>query len=64
VEEKLAGQKTIKRLEHQRNEKRLALAKEQEAVDQEKDARSGKIQLSLHYNLSSQPIFTIHWRLI
>ncbi|MDO8541190.1 MAG: SNF2-related protein [Opitutaceae bacterium] len=64
LEEKLAGQKQIKALESQRNEKRRSLFEAQDKVDQRRETLIAAIEGKLIQNASSSALFTIRWSLI
>ena len=63
LEEKLAGQKQIKALESQRNEKRRSLFEAQDKVDEQRETLIATIEGKLTQNASSSDLFTIRWRL-
>jgi adenine-specific DNA-methyltransferase len=63
LEEKLAGQKQIKALESQRNDKRRSLFEAQDKVDQQRETLIATIEGKLTQTLSSSALFTIRWSL-
>lgn len=63
LEEKLAGQKQIKALESQRNEKRRSLFEAQDKVDQQREILIATIEGKLAQNSTSSALFTIRWNL-
>jgi adenine-specific DNA-methyltransferase len=63
LEEKLAGQKQIKTLESQRNEKRRSLFDAQDEVDRQRDRLIAEIEGKLVQSISLQSLFQIRWRL-
>lgn len=63
LEEKLAGQKQVKALESQRNQKRRSLFDAQDDVDRQREELIGKIEGKLMQNVALVPLFSIHWSL-
>ncbi len=63
LEEKLAGQKQIKALESQRNEKRRSLFEAQDKVDQQRSELIATIEGKLTQKSGLQQLFTIRWNL-
>ena len=63
LEEKLAGQKQIKTLESQRNEKRRSLFEAQDKVDQRREELIASIEGKLAQQITSTNLFTIRWAL-
>lgn len=61
LEEKLAGQKQVKNLEAQRNQKRRALFDEQDRVDRQREALIESIEAKLSQKPEAKPLFTIRW---
>lgn len=61
LEEKLAGQKQIKALESQRNEKRRSLFEAQDKVDQQREDLITNIEGKLTQKSGLQQLFTIRW---
>jgi adenine-specific DNA-methyltransferase len=61
--EKLAGQKRIKALESQRNEKRRWLFVAQDEVDQQREDLIANIEGKLTQRSGLQRLFTIRWKL-
>jgi len=64
LEGKLAGQKQIKTLEAQRNEKRRSLFEAQDKVDQRREELIASIEGKLTQSASAFPLFTIRWQLV
>jgi hypothetical protein len=63
LEEKLEGQKQIRALEAQRNEKRRSLFDAQDTVDKQREKLIAKIEGKLQQRTESTRLFTIHWQL-
>jgi adenine-specific DNA-methyltransferase len=63
LEEKIAGQKRIKALESQRNEKRRSLFEAQDGVDQQREELITNIEGKLTQRADLKRIFTIRWSL-
>ncbi|MCY7272461.1 MAG: DEAD/DEAH box helicase [Phormidesmis sp. CAN_BIN44] len=63
LEEKLAGQKRIKALEVQRNQKRRSLFDAQDEVDLQREQLIAQIEGKLTQKSDLQHLFTIQWRL-
>ena len=63
LEEKLAGQKQIKALEAQRNQKRRSLFDAQDDVDRQREQLIAQIEGKLTQRSELQHLFTIQWRL-
>jgi ERCC4-related helicase len=63
LETKLAGQKQVKELEKQRNQKRRSLFEAQDEVDRQRDELIAQIEGKLEQKSELQPLFTIGWRL-
>lgn len=61
LEEKLAGQKQIKALEAQRNQKRRSLFDAQDQVDKQREELIAVIEDKLNQTTSMQPLFTLRW---
>ena len=61
--EKLAGQKQIKVLESQRNEKRRSLFEAQDKVDLQREGLISNIEGKLTQKTGLQQLFTIRWKL-
>jgi adenine-specific DNA-methyltransferase len=64
LEEKLAGQKQIRALEGQRNDKRRSLFDAQDTVDMQRDELIQKIEGKLSQHVENQTLFTIRWSLV
>ena len=63
LEEKLAGQKQIKALEAQRNQKRRSLFDAQDQVDRQREELISAIEGKLNQVTSLQPLFLLRWSL-
>jgi hypothetical protein len=63
LEEKLAGQKRIKPLESQRNEKRRSLFDAQDQVDKQREELIAMIEGKLLQRASLTALFWVRWRL-
>ncbi|MCX6916192.1 MAG: helicase-related protein, partial [Verrucomicrobia bacterium] len=63
LEEKLAGQKHVKALESQRNERRRSLFEAQDTVDQQRETLIATVEGKLTQNATSSDLFTIRWKL-
>ena len=63
LEEKLVGQKQIKALESQRNEKRRSLFEAQDKVDQQREDLIASIEGKLVQHTTLNRLFTIRWNL-
>jgi hypothetical protein len=63
LEEKLAGQKQIKALEAQRNQKRRSLFDAQDDVDRQREALIAKIEGKLKQKEMTQSLFAVRWKL-
>lgn len=61
LEEKLAGQKQIKALEGQRNQKRRTLFDAQDQVDSQREELIAKIEGKLQQQTELRELFTIRW---
>ncbi|MDX2182291.1 MAG: SNF2-related protein [Bryobacteraceae bacterium] len=61
LEDKLAGQKRVKALEGQRNEKRRSLFEAQDQVDRNRDELIAKLEAKLEQQVVSEELFTIRW---
>ena len=61
LEEKLAGQKQIKTLESQRNQKRRSLFEAQDEVDRQRDELIVAIEGKLHQRSNIVKLFTVRW---
>ena len=61
--EKLAGQKTVTRLESLRNEKRKAFYEAQDRVDARRDELIESIEAKLNQTAATTRLFTVRWRL-
>lgn len=64
LEEKLAGQKQIKALESQRNEKRRSLFEAQDKVDLQREELIFNIEGKLTQRTGLKTLFTICWKLL
>ncbi len=63
LEDKLAGQKQIKALEAQRNQKRRSLFDAQDQIDRQRDELIGQIENKLAQTIRDQLLFVVGWRL-
>jgi adenine-specific DNA-methyltransferase len=63
LEEKLAGQKQIKALEAQRNQKRRSLFDAQDQVDKQRDELIALIEGKLDQIIALRPLFILRWML-
>jgi adenine-specific DNA-methyltransferase len=63
LEEKLAGQKQIKALESQRNQKRRSLFEAQDQVDRQREELIEQIEGKLQQKTDLVRLFSIRWRL-
>ena len=63
LEEKLAGQKQIKSLEAQRNNRRRALFDAQDEIDKRREQLISGIEGKLVQKVSIHELFRLHWRL-
>lgn len=63
LEEKLAGQRQVKALELQRNNKRRALFDAQDEIDLRREYLIGAIEGKLAQQTQNEALFTIHWKL-
>jgi adenine-specific DNA-methyltransferase len=63
LEEKLAGQKQIKALESQRNQKRRSLFEAQDEVDRQRDELIAQIEGKLQQRVESDQMFMIRWKI-
>jgi len=61
LEDKLAGQKQVKALESQRNQRRRTLFDAQDDVDHQREVLIEKIEGKLSQSLSQQHLFSIRW---
>jgi adenine-specific DNA-methyltransferase len=61
LEEKLAGQKKIKALESQRNQKRKSLFEAQDEVDQRREQLILQIEGKLQQRSGNSCLFSIRW---
>lgn len=63
LEDKLAGQKQIKALEAQRNQKRRTLFDAQDQVDRQRDELIVRIESKLAQTTRGERLFAVRWRL-
>lgn len=63
LEEKLDGQKQIRTLETQRNEKRRSLFDAQDVVDKQREELIAKIEGKLQQRTDTVRLFTVRWQL-
>jgi adenine-specific DNA-methyltransferase len=64
LEEKLAGQKQIKAIEVQRNQKRRTLFDAQDQVDSQRDELIAQIEHKLVQGTRLESLFSLHWRIV
>jgi hypothetical protein len=63
LEEKLAGQKQVRALEGQRNQKRRSLFEAQDQVDRQREELIAQVEGKLQQVVTSQTLFTLRWML-
>lgn len=63
LEDKLSGQKQIKALEAQRNQKRRSLFDAQDRVDQQREVLIAEIEGKLAQTMTVDPLFALRWTL-
>lgn len=63
LEEKLAGQKQVKTLESQRNDRRRSLFDAQDKVDKQREELIANIEGKLTQQVSLNRLFTIRWKI-
>jgi adenine-specific DNA-methyltransferase len=63
LEDKLAGQKKVRSLESQRNEKRRSLFEAQDQIDRQRDQLIETLEGKLAQKTHSTPLFTLRWKL-
>ncbi|MBK6973465.1 MAG: hypothetical protein IPH26_11155 [Sterolibacteriaceae bacterium] len=63
LDEKLAGQKQIKALEAQRNQKRRSLFDAQDQVDRQREELIAVIEGKLNQTTALRPLFILRWQL-
>jgi len=63
LEDKLAGQKKVRSLESQRNEKRRSLFEAQDQIDRQRDQLIETLEAKLAQKIHSTPLFTLRWSL-
>jgi len=64
LEQKLEGQKRIKALEAQRNQRRRSLFDAQDQVDRQREDLIGNIEGKLAQKVERRELFSIRWRLV
>ena len=62
LEEKLAGQKTVRALEAERSAKRRSLFDAQDKIDEQRMELIAHIEEKMEQKIDMQPLFTIRWR--
>ena len=62
LEDKLNGQKQVKKLESERNEKRRKLFVAQDEIEQRRDKLIESVQAKLEQKVTLEPILSIRWR--
>jgi len=63
LEEKLAGQKHVKKLESERNEKRRKLFVAQDEIEQRRDKLIESVQAKLEQQVTLERVLSIRWRI-
>jgi adenine-specific DNA-methyltransferase len=63
LEDKLAGQKKVRSLESQRNEKRRSLFEAQDQIDRQRDQLIETLEGKLAQKTHSTSLFTLRWTL-
>jgi adenine-specific DNA-methyltransferase len=63
LEEKLGGQKQIRALETQRNEKRRSLFDAQDKIDHQREALIAEIEGKMTQSTRLAEVFTIRWEI-
>jgi len=63
LEDKLAGQKQVKKLESERNEKRRKLFAAQDEIEQRRDKLIESVQAKLEQKVTLERVLSIHWRI-
>jgi len=63
LEEKVKAQRQIKEMEKKRNELRMNLFKAQDEVEKKKENLLEEIELRLKQKISTNELFTIHWKI-
>lgn len=64
LEEKLAGQKQVKALEGQRNQKRRFLFDAQDEVDRQRDDMISQMETKLHQATITETLFSVRWQVL
>ena len=64
LDEKLAGQKTVRGLEGQRSTKRRSLFEAQDEIDARREQLIGQIEGKMGMDESTEDLFTIRWKLV
>ncbi|GLR68702.1 helicase SNF2 [Acidocella aquatica] len=64
LEDKLAGQKQIKSLEHLRTTKRRNLFEAQDEIDRQRGTLIAQIEGKLRQNIKTESLFTLRWVLV
>ena len=62
LEEKLAGQKQIKALESQRNQKRRSLFDAQDEVERQRDQLIAGIEAKMSQRVQTEELILVRWR--
>ncbi len=63
LEDKLAGQKQVKKLESERNAKRKSLFAAQDEIEQRRDKLIESVQAKLEQNVTLERVISIRWRI-
>lgn len=64
LEDKLAGQKQLKKLESERNEKRRKLFVAQDEIEQRRDKLIESVQAKLEQKVTLEQLISIRWRIV
>ncbi len=64
LDAKLAGQKRMKALESDRNQKRRSLFEAQDAIDAKRGALIAQLEAQLTQTVTHEPLFTVRWRVV
>jgi adenine-specific DNA-methyltransferase len=62
LEDKLAGQKQVRKLESDRNDKRRKLFAAQDEIEQRRDKLIESVQAKLEQKITLEPLLSIRWR--
>ena len=64
LEEKLAGQKRMKALESERNQKRRTFFESQDEIDRKRGDLIAQLEEQLTQRVASECLFTVRWRVV